>query len=76
VQADDAGDLKAAQGFAYRSSADPSFSAKLAFGRSLSPGRSEPAAISRRTCSQISSNTRLVRIGAKRGCDRSFAARR
>jgi hypothetical protein len=40
----------------------------------LSPGRSDPAAISRRTCSQISSNTRLVRIGANRGCDRSFAA--
>jgi hypothetical protein len=34
---------------------------------------SEPAAISRRTCSQISSNTRLVRIGANRGWDRSFA---
>src|SRR6266567_414252 len=51
----------------------PSFRANSRSGGNLSPGRSDPAAISLRTCSQISSNTRLVRIGANRGCERSFA---
>jgi len=59
-------DLEAAQGFADRRPADPEcFRASSRSGGSLSPGRSDPAAIFAADLFADFSNTRLVRIGAK-----------
>src|SRR5437764_1102693 len=66
VEADDAGDLEAAQGFAHRSSADPELQRQLAFGRQL-------VARTQRSCGHLAANLFADFLEYALGADRREA---